>query len=1665
MNPDFSKDERAALESSLTALLLGELPHDQAAALHQKLAQDVEFAKLYERLKQTINLVREAVASPASQTADQPTPHKLSDERRQELLQQFKTITPKQFAPPRRRRTPWLVRVGIAAALVLLLAATLLPHFTNRTRSLAQKAMNRDVGERLQISGAASAPSADSSLGNLSRNDGQDQNASGEHAFSGGTPIMAALVEQAAPPAISAGTAIVLPRALEVAEAVTAPAGAVAGKPWPNTSMTKGFPGDSSGQGGGMGGRGGSGGSGGETGGNLLRVEGRQNEVAAVGSGFREPEALGTLEAGRPVSPLVATANDEAAAAASELVPLEIKLPAPAYKGTPKDVQNDGDLKQNEAPGGPSSPPMVAGNSSFGFGLQADSTVQGPGGSQPQTAPEANAFRRRYASAAPPPAANKPAVTAAPANVPSHAASAISHDARLLYEMGKLAEADVKLKQALKEDPHNEEVLRSLNLVSEAKFNQAAKSHEVPLRQNIPTYIPTDTTNYNTASATLRQNIRTVEQAWANPVNRELLPAESIPAEGLTSAGRSAAPARTEEAPASRRLRVEKFGVAMPDTERTAGDLVVSGRGLKPGQDTAGIRKGAELLREPGTGEPGQPNPTSGAVGGFAAIPQGQAGGGGFGGTLASSSNERQYPKSTFIGDADFSVAPQTRRQVNIADEATARAIGQMLTNTSGGANANADWLYQSSGSRSLADGQKAPVLGDLPALGQFFRNESSTAGKDTKALGFDGYLGNVLVRNRQPADGRDKDAAKFELAAELPPITTTDYDYDRGDFGAIVSTPVAVPGQPASGAVAVDNWADGSGNANTPPGLAKDKPLSTELAYKLDSVALGVQDLHRDSRLASGALKAKVQEKVKSVDLNDNEAIALTGKSRPKGESDGYQKDGQTLPSYFPVNVVGFVPTSATVPASAESKKSITVGATEAARPMTSPIVLPPAQGETSLALKSSAVTDQKPQLLAEAKRGLEELQRSRQILDTKIASEKIDAELPKTTMVEIADKAVPAAAPSSTLWEKLSGKAGEYKSTARIKVESDQSDNARPIVWADYDHDGYQDLMVNHNAPNLIQIESEAIQSEAVLGKVIKDLNLNAEWGKKQGGGTLTTAETMAQLKKKLDLRPVQNTSLLEIGVKSDKPEEAANIANAIAGAYKAHRSEQRAQLTKGGIAALEERYVEQNKKVREAQKKVDDLGAKLQVPDGATQAPKTDATPSKPATPAAIPQPEVQTTESVFSTFSLNVSDVSFKLAAASLEKGVMPELATVRSEEFINAFDYRDPEPPSGVPVAFAWERAQYPFAQNRDLLRFSIKTAALGRQPGRPLNLVLLLDNSGSMERADRVRIIQKALRVLAGELQPQDKFSVVTFARTAHLWVDGVPGNQAAQVADQVSGLTPKGGTNLEDAMNLAYQTALRHYLPTGVNRVVLLTDGAANLGNVAPEALKQQVEANRKQGIALDCFGIGWEGYNDDLLEILSRNGDGRYGFVNTPEEAATEFAGQLAGALHVAASDVKVQVEFNPGRVTAYRQIGYARHQLTKEQFRDNTVDAAEIAAQEAGNALYVVEVNAHGNGPLATVRVRYKVPGTADYHEHEWPVPYTGNALPLEQASPAMRLTATASAFSEWLVSSPYAGEVTPDRLLGCLSSVPEVYGADARPKKLEWMIRQAKSIAGQ
>ena len=678
------------------------------------------------------------------------------------------------------------------------------------------------------------------------------------------------------------------------------------------------------------------------------------------------------------------------------------------------------------------------------------------------------------------------------------------------------------------------------------------------------------------------------------------------------------------------------------------------------------------------------------------------------------------------------------------------------------------------------------------------------------------------------------------------------------------------------------------------------------------------------------------------------------------------------------------------------------------------------------------------------DAKRNLEQLRDQHNLLYAKIEAEKLDAEIPKTSMVQITDIAEPTK--SQTLWQKFTG---EVESKAHIKVENDVNDNS-----------GGSTMTVSQMSydPYFIQTTFEIIQSDAVLGKVVDALKLDEAWANNYGGGKLEKKTAIALLKKRLDLKPVRNTKLIEIGATSDQPEEAAKIANAVADAYRSYRLETRRQTTTKGMEVLAAQYDAEGKAILAAQAELARLEPKK------TPKPADQPLP-KPALNAPVPQPEVLCRENNFSTFSLNVSDVSFKLAEASLQNGRMPDAASIRSEEFINAFDYRDPEAAAGQPVAFTSERARYPFAQNRDLLRFSIKTAAAGRAADRPLNLVLLLDKSGSMERADRVAIIREALRVLVAQLQPQDTVSVVTFARTARLWADGVSGDKAGETLDQVGGITPEGGTNLEEAMRLAYETARRHYLANGINRVVLLTDGATNLGNVDAAVLKQKVETQRKQGIALDCFGIGWEDFNDDMLAELSGNGDGRYAFINTPEEAGTEFAAKLAGALQVAAQDVKVQVEFNPQRVISWRQIGYAKHQLTKEQFRDNSVLAAEIAAQEAGNALYTVETKPDGSGPVATVHVRYKIPGTEDVREHSWDVDYTGNAPALEQSSAAMRLAATASAFSEWLAASPLAQEVSPDELLKTMSGVPEIYGADQRPQKLVLMLLQAKSLSGK
>ncbi len=451
------------------------------------------------------------------------------------------------------------------------------------------------------------------------------------------------------------------------------------------------------------------------------------------------------------------------------------------------------------------------------------------------------------------------------------------------------------------------------------------------------------------------------------------------------------------------------------------------------------------------------------------------------------------------------------------------------------------------------------------------------------------------------------------------------------------------------------------------------------------------------------------------------------------------------------------------------------------------------------------------------------------------------------------------------------------------------------------------------------------------------------------------------------------------------------------------------------------------------------------------------KAAAAVPSPLTPKALPD-ETITAAEPFSTFSLNVADVSFKLAKqALLEKGRWPDAAKVRTEEFVNAFNYGDAAPRRGEPVACAVEQSAHPFLQQRNLLRVGMKTASVGRST--PLRLTVLLDNSGSMEREDREASVLAAMQVLAAQLGPQDVISLVGFARQPRLLADRITGDKAGQLVRIVANTPSEGGTNLEEALRLARTLAQRQHKEGAQDRVVLITDGVANLGNTVPEELAREIETMRQQGIAFDACGVGAEGLNDEILEALTRKGDGRYYFLNRAEDADSGFAKQLAGALSPAAKNVKVQVKFNPRRVTRYRLLGFEKHRLNKEDFRNDKVDAAEMAAEEAGNAVYQIQVNPEGEGEVGEVFVRFLDMSTGRMVERSWPLPYEPKAKAFDQAAPSMQLAGTAAMLGEKLHGTD-AGSVRFSMIAKTLGQLRGHYAADPKVQDLVRMCEKVK-----
>jgi Mg-chelatase subunit ChlD len=434
-----------------------------------------------------------------------------------------------------------------------------------------------------------------------------------------------------------------------------------------------------------------------------------------------------------------------------------------------------------------------------------------------------------------------------------------------------------------------------------------------------------------------------------------------------------------------------------------------------------------------------------------------------------------------------------------------------------------------------------------------------------------------------------------------------------------------------------------------------------------------------------------------------------------------------------------------------------------------------------------------------------------------------------------------------------------------------------------------------------------------------------------------------------------------------------------------------------------------------------------------------------------------------EEAFSTFSLHVSDVSFKLAFSALARGEWPEAETVRIEEFVNAFDYGDPLPSKGERVACRVEQSIHPFVQQRNLLRIAMRTAAAGRASNTPLRLTFLLDNSGSMERTDRQQTVRRAFALLAQQLTPIDQVTLISFARQPRLLADKVSGADAGQLVRLIEELPGEGGTNIEAGLQLAFEKAREQQSSDGQNRIILLTDGAVNLGDANPESLSQMVTSMRTTGIAFDAAGIRADGLNDEVLEALTRKGDGRYYLLDSIESADDGFVRQIAGALRPSAKNVKVQVEFNPKRVDHYKLLGFEKHLLKKEDFRNDAVDAAEMAAAEAGVALYQFEAKADGEGDVGSVSVRFQDLSTEELIEHRWPIPYEADAPRADQATPSLRIATSAALLAAKLRGEPLGETVDLQTLSQLISGLPEQERSETRVQQLHQMIEQARQLS--
>jgi Ca-activated chloride channel family protein len=405
----------------------------------------------------------------------------------------------------------------------------------------------------------------------------------------------------------------------------------------------------------------------------------------------------------------------------------------------------------------------------------------------------------------------------------------------------------------------------------------------------------------------------------------------------------------------------------------------------------------------------------------------------------------------------------------------------------------------------------------------------------------------------------------------------------------------------------------------------------------------------------------------------------------------------------------------------------------------------------------------------------------------------------------------------------------------------------------------------------------------------------------------------------------------------------------------------------------------------------------------------------------------------TPSATSTFSIDVDTGSYTLTARKLARGQIPSADEIRVEEFINYFDYEYP-PPDGA-FGLTVEGAPSPFRREPDhyLVRFGVSARSLTEQERKPRHLTVVVDVSGSMRDANALPLVRASMRTLVDSLDPEDTVSLVSYATRVRLIASKVPVSERGKLRRALAMLEAGGGSALESGLAIALKHARENATPSKASRVVIFSDGAANIGNNVARRLSRQLRECDSGDVGLTVLGVGARVYNDALLEALADRCDGRYHHVNALPEAKRLFGPELDATLHTVAGDTKIQVIFESDTVRAFRRIGYDNRALPDAFFRRDDVDAGEVGAGESVTALYEIELEPGASGSLGELRVRYNEPNGAKGRELAAPFSTDDLEDSFAGASDDLRFSAALAGFAEILSRSALGYALNIDAII--------------------------------